>query len=535
MNKYIRFIWILCTLALGFTACDDDEGEAGGDNTGTVVAFATSTLKTMENATPLQIPVTLNNPGTQDVTVTLTIKSEEGAVENTHYVFHSKTITISAGNSIGYFFVDIVDDRDINPDRIFTVELTKAEGATVAENGKTCRVVIQSDEGYPALGFKNTLMSVDEDAGNIEIPVIISKPYTEDVTFKFLVKEGGSALNETHFIIDDQQEYTIPAGDTLVNIKAKIIDNDTLNQDVIFELRITEASNARISEIYQESKITIVNEEKEAYVSFDITSRDVLENEGYVWIPVRVDGIYKLPIKVTVETEDGTAISGQDYLLEENELLFTNNKMVDSIRIKILDNDVVNKNTKFTVLISEVEGALIAEKNTTMTVLIENDDVNLNTLYDDMLGNWTIKCDLGEGSMTLSAGDTPDQEEANYQKMFVCKTSAFCYGNTITFYIKFDKNTGEMEASVPGEMLGVSLGYGGDYGNCDLRLVLEKFEGQNYVPGTISVTHNDNFTQLVFDPELNIVGQLTRLADGQAFSTHDSNTTLKNVVITKNK
>lgn len=539
MNKYIRFIWILCTLALGFTACDDDEGEAGRDNTGTAVAFATSTLKTMENATPLQIPVTLNNPGTQDVTVTLTIKSEEGAVENTHYVFHSKTITISAGNSIGYFFVDIVDDRDINPDRIFTVELTKAEGAAVAENGKTCRIVIQSDEGYPALGFKNTLMSVDEDAGNIEIPVIISKPYTEDVTFKFLVKEGGSALNETHFIIDDQQEYTISAGDTLVNIKAKIIDNDTVNEDVTFELRIIEASNAQISEIYQESKITIVNDEKEAYVSFAEISRDIDENSEYVWIPVKVDGIYKLPITVTFNTEDGTAKEGTDYVLENNELIFTDHKMVDSIKVKIIDNDVVNKTKTFKVNIESVSGALKAEKNLSATVYIIDNDVNMTTLYDDMLGNWTLSCDRGDFQVVLSAGDTPGEEEENYQKVFLCKISNAIYSNEATIRIHIDMTNGGKLKVTAGDMTKTGASYSDPYGACLYRMVFH-YEGKEgaaaFDPdGYADVSHNDNYSVLTVDPEKEIVGQLVSEADGHIWDTYDGSSMFKRIVLKKNK
>lgn len=54
------------------------------------------------------------------------------------------------------------------------------------------------------------------------------------------------------------QVYTIPAGDTLLCVQVQIVDNDTVNDDIAFTLWMTEVTNAVISEVYQESKVTIV-------------------------------------------------------------------------------------------------------------------------------------------------------------------------------------------------------------------------------------------------------------------------------------
>lgn len=499
MNKYITYLLILCLLAFGLMGCEDDDTTP---DTGTAtIAFATSVLKTMENVTPLQIPVTLNTPAKQDIQVTVAIKSEEGAKENIHYQFQSKVITIAKGASIGYFFVNLTDDRDINPDRIFTVELMQATGVAIAAEGYTCRIVIQSDEGFPGIGFKNTLMSAPEEQDLFKVPVVLSKKYAEPVTFKVAVKEGGTALPDLHFHLDQEKIYTIPAGDTIVNIDLHIVDNDTVNENTVFELRIVEAQNASITEIYQECKVTIVNDERDAYVSFARTNTQAFESDGYIWIPIKISGVYKLPVKVTIAVEDGSAIQGRDYEVENNEITFENDKMLDSIRIKVIDNTITDIDKYFIVSIAEVKGALKAEKDQEMQATILNDDINLKTLYDNMMGSWTLYNNFtmednrlpAEATLTISGGDTPEEEDANYLKRLVCRVDKYVWNKPLTLYLNFDVNTGEISL----QLLEVCMTetFGDPYGKCNMRLEKES----NTAATTLAIHPNKNYTTLTWD------------------------------------
>lgn len=499
MNKYIGYLLILCVLAFGLTGCDDDDATAvAGMPT---VAFATSVLKTMENVTPLQIPFTLNHPAPYDIKVTVAVKSEEGAKENIHYKFQSKEVNIAKGSTIGYFFVDLTDDRDINPDRIFTIELMQATGAILAEEGYTCRIVIQSDEGFPGIGFRNTLMSAPEEQEVFELPVVLSKPYTEPVSFKVNVKDGGTALPDVHFTIDEEKVYTIPAGDTLTNVEVRIIDNDTVNENAIFELRIVEAEQASITEIYQECKVTIVNDERDAYVSFLRSTTQAFESDGQIWIPIQITGVYKLPVTVTIALEDGSAVRGTDYEPEKLEITFENGKMLDSIPIRLIDNDITNVDKYFTASIAQVQGALIAEKGTEIKATILNDDINLKTLYDDLMGSWTLHNSYKmtdnripeTATLIITGGDTPDEEDANYLKRLQCRVDRFVWNKSFTFYLNFDANTGEITM----QLLDICMteDFGGDLGKCNMRLEYANDRART----TIAVTPNKNYTELRCD------------------------------------
>ena len=120
----------------------------------------------------------------------------------------------------------------------------------------------------------------------------------------------------------------------------------------------------------------------------------------------------------------------------------------------MIDNDVYDVDRSFQVGFDSIQGALIASNDTLMSCLIENDDVNVNSLYDDMIGEYNLECvSVPSGGspqkLTTTAriygGETPDQEEENYGRVFMVRFSAsgLAYGSDIVLRIRIDVNTGE--------------------------------------------------------------------------------------------
>lgn len=536
MNKYIRFICVLLALSLGFSACDDDDDNSQADTLTT--AFATSVLKTMENVTPLMIPVTLNAKASRDIEITVAVKSEEGAKEGVHYRFQGKVITIPQGSAIGYFYVDVTDDREINPDRVFTVEIVQVKGATLATHGVTCKVMIQSDEGYPDLGFQNTQISAQEETPVLKVPVILSKPYSAPVTFKVKIKEGGLAVAGEHFLLDTEKEYTIAAGDTLLNLDVTVVDDNFVNENRTFELQLAESANSQISQVYQECKVTIFNDDRDAYVSFIRKSAEAFESDGFIWIPVKVSGIYKLPVTVTLRMEDGTAVGGTDCSLENDVLVFENGKMEDSVKLMIHDNGIINKDRALKLYVSQIEGAKRAEKDSIMDVTILNDDINYVSLYDDMMGTWTLKQSNGDGSrpaysatMTISGGDTPDEEDANYGKYLICHVSNYVWAD-MKFRIRFSSN-GDMEV-LCGETIMTYSGFGGDLSGKVCHMKFFDIEADSKAD-PIKIISNKNFTRLEWTKGVIAIVFTVDPNGGPDVRTAFTHFGMKDVVMIKNK
>lgn len=541
MNKFIGFL--ICCLFLGMTwACDDDD-EVKTDNL-PAVSLGSKEFKTLENITPFRIPVVLSTAATQQVTVTGFIKSETGAKEGVDYTFVSREIVIPAGKSSGYFEVEITDYPEYKADREFEFEVVGVKGAKLA-TPDACRVIITSNEGLPVLGFVNTLASVSEEMQQLEIQIQTDRVWDEAVPFRLrILPDKSTAIYGEHYRVDTTQLYSIPAGDTLLVIPVTIIDNIAQNEDRYFEIEIDGNQNSVLSEVFSNMKITILDDEEPVYVCFDKTSLSAVESEGPVWLPVRVKGNSRVPVKVTLDIRGGTAVDGTDFTFEQRELNFPVGTLLDSVKIDFIDNQAFDLDRSLQIGFATVEGAVLASSDTLATVTIENDDINPSTLYEDLMGEYNLtlikRNDKGENigviktTAVLSGGDTPEEEDKNYQSVFIVRftSSDIAYGNEIKLKIGIDITTGEMSV-ITGDYIGTSLGYGGTYGNCDLRMMLDSDEGM--YAGSMSMTHNINYTVLTSEAEVSIHGQLISIATGEAFATYDSNTRFSDLVFTKIK
>lgn len=541
MNKLFGFL--ICCMFLGLTwACDDDDDKVttGGQIT---ASLGSKEFKTLENITPFQIPVVLSAPATQPVTVIGAVKSETNAKEGVDYTFINKQIVIPEGKSAGYFQVEIKDYPAYTPDRVFEFEVLGVQGAKLSSEMDACKVTIFSNEGIPVMGFANTMVSVSEEISLLEVKVIIDRTWNEEVSFRLhTLPAKSTAVYGEHYTVDTTQVYTITPGDTAVIIPVTIIDNLEENDDRSFELALSDSQNAELAEAIRTMKVTILDDEEPVFVCFDRTSGSSLEAEGPIWVPVRIKGNPKVEVKVVLGAREGTAQEGVDFTFEQREIVFPVGTKLDSVKIDLIDNEVYEADRNFKVGFDNVEGAVLASSDTLMNVLIENDDVNPSTLYDDMIGEYDLTLVKVAGdketkvttTARLYGGDTPNEEEENYQKLFICRFASgdIAYGNEIVLRIKIDMATGEMHLQT-GDLIGAAIGYSAPYGSCDLRMVLKNDDG--FYSGEIGMSHNRNFSRLESEEGISIYGRLVSKSTGEEFNTSDSNTRFQNLVFTKIK
>lgn len=544
MNKLFGFL--ICCLFLGLTwSCDDDneDGFAPGQIT---VSLSSKEFRTLENITPFQIPVVLSAPALNEVTVTGYIKSENNAKEGVDYTFMSKRIVIPEGKSVGYFQVDVKDYPEYTPDREFVFELLEAKGAKLSSELDVCKVTITSNEGVPLVGLSETMVTISEEQPLLEVSVRMDRVWNDEVSFHLhTLPEKSTAVYGVHYRVDTTQVYTIQPGDTSLMIPVIIIDDLEENDARYFELALTDCRNAELSEAIRTMKVTIQDDEEPVFVCFDRVSANCLEAEGPIWVPVRIKGNPKMLVRVVLGVREGTAKEGVDFTFGKRDIIFPVGNKLDSVKIDLIDNDVYDVDRSFQVGFDSIQGALIASNDTLMSCLIENDDVNVNSLYDDMIGEYNLECvSVPSGGspqkLTTTAriygGETPDQEEENYGRVFMVRFSAsgLAYGSDIVLRIRIDVNTGEMQLLASGDLSGANIGYNPPYGSCDLRMMMMN-DDDELVEGEMGMTHNRNFTHLESETDVYIYGQLVSRTTWEPFNTWDSNTRFQNLVFTKIK
>lgn len=442
MKRYIKYILLFCLFPILWGACEDsDAGDtAGGKIT---AAFGTLHLKSFENVTPLLVPVVLSQPAPADMKITVEVKSEAGALEGVHYSFPSRSVIIAKGASVGYFEVTLYDDREVNPDRDFSLELVEAQGAVIAEGKDVCRITIQSDEGFPTIEFQKTLATIREDEGELLLNVFLGRKFAQDVTFSINARNE-SAEEGAHFTFP-QTEFTIPAGDTVVSVPITIIDDIDINDNRVFWLELTQPVNAVVSSVYGTCKITIINDDTPVYVSFMEQERKVLESDEFVYIPVKVEGNAKKPITLTVKVKDENQT---DLDLQGGQLTLPVGITSDSIKILLNDNQIIDKDRKYVLYLDEVVNAEKAETDTTMILKVINDDFDFTKLYDELMGEYTMTSAGKTYTVQVGGGSTMDEQDKNYLNRLILTVKGLGNsGEIANIAIDYDVKTGQM--SVP--------------------------------------------------------------------------------------
>lgn len=504
MNKLFGFL--ICCMFLGFTwACDDDDDKIT-TNGQITASLGSKEFKTLENITPFRIPVVLSAPASREVTVTGAVRSEMNAKEKVDYTFMSKQMVIPVGKSAGYFEVEIKDYPEYTPDRTFVFEILKVEGAKLSEPD-ACTVVITSNEGIPVLGFANTMVSVSEEMLSLPVNVKIDRVWKEDITFRLhMIPARSTAVYGEHYSVDTTRIYTIPAGKTDIEIPVTIIDNLEENDDRYFELNIDECVNAELSEAIRSMKVTILDDEEPVFVCFDKTDLKGIESEGPVWIPVRVKGNSKMPVKVSLGIREGTAKEGVDFTFEQRELIFENGKKLDSVRIDFIDNEVYDIDRTFKVGFDAVEGANLSPKDTLVKVTINNDDFQLEQLYEDIMGTWTMTTTLTDQApaswtVTIHGGNTPEEEDANYMKKWIIHADRYVQGGwntTIDIPMYYDVTTGEITIGF-GEPVTTELNVNGKIGVMKLEYDIEEDLQNGGVVKRVPTTHSKDYKKIMWE------------------------------------
>lgn len=141
-------IFTIALAAVALTACSSDEDY---NTSSATVVMEKTTMEVSEDLmvgvyykVPVQVIGETNGP--VKVTVDVDRVGETPAVEDEHYLVTSKTIVIPKGENIGYIEFYPTGDEIINEDRLFSMTITAAEGATIGEQN-TC-VISLLDNDY---------------------------------------------------------------------------------------------------------------------------------------------------------------------------------------------------------------------------------------------------------------------------------------------------------------------------------------------------------------------------------------------------
>lgn len=235
----------------------------------------------------------------------------------------------------------------------------------------------------PVAGFRDTLITVFENAGTGKLAIDFSQALAQDTKVTVAVAaEENMQENKDYFIT--AKVLAVAAGEKSVEVEYALVDDSRANGERGFTLRLTALNGGSVDERHACVKVKVLDDESETAVGFKNVEMTVQERKPgnsesvYVCrITVEVSGTVRRPVqfKVAVRSsgEENEAVEQVHFRLPES-VFVVNAPAEISVPVEIIDDDEVNADRVFVLDITETVGAEVNTARKRCVVVIENDD-----------------------------------------------------------------------------------------------------------------------------------------------------------------
>jgi|GEM_PF-922250 len=346
-----------------------------------------------ESALTATFTVTLDQPSTENVTVDFATIA--GTADDTNdFTGTSGTLTILPGDTTGTITVNITDDFLNEPTETFTVELSNATNANIAD-AEGLGTITDND---PPPNLSINSVTVNEGAGTATFTVTLDQASGQDVTVNFATT-GFSASSPDDFT-NTNGTLTIAAGDTTGTISVDIIDDAIDEVDEIFTVDLTGATNANI--IDDQGIGTIIDNDLPPNLSIDDVTVD--EAGGIATFTLSLDQASAQDVIVNFTTNAGTAVTPDDFTNNPGSAIITAGQTSAIVSVPIINDTLNEADETFTVNLTSAVGATIIDPQGVGTII--DDDALPSLSIDDVTVNETD----GTASFTVSLSQASAQD-----------------------------------------------------------------------------------------------------------------------------
>lgn len=325
--------------------------------------------------------VTLSKSSTQPVTVNYT--TQDGtALVGQDYKLNAGTLTFAPGETTKQISVLVIGDTTAEQQENFSVVLSNPSGATLADSAGTG--TIQDDDATPTISVTPTA-SVAEGAlnatTNLVFTVTLSSPSGQPVTVAFSTQDltarnAGDVTKGQGDYVATNGTLTFAPGETTKTISVPVRGDNTTEDDETLQLTLNAptggANFGAGNPSFLTATGTITNDDPAPILSIsDATpvNEGAANGTNVATFFVTLSNTSANSITVTIQTHDGTAVAGKDYVGGTQTLIFAPGDTTKQINVPIIGNSFQNANKTLTATISNPSGATISRATANATIV----------------------------------------------------------------------------------------------------------------------------------------------------------------------
>jgi uncharacterized protein (TIGR03437 family) len=310
-------------------------------------------------------------PQAADVTFDIATANGSATTGNNDYV--AKTLTaqvIPSGQTTYTFTVTVNGDVNVEPDENFLVNVTNVVGATTADGQGTG--TIQNDD-QPTLSINDVTMN-EGNAGTttFSFTVSLSASAPSTVTFDIATQDDSATTADNDYAARSLTGQTIAAGNQTYTFDVAVKGDLNIESNEHFFVNVINISGATASDSQGDGNIQ--NDDSPALTISDVTQAE--GNASTSTFTFTVSSSLPAPaggISFTVNTADGTATAGSDYVAITNASgSISQGNSSTTVSVTVNGDTLVEPNETFFVNLSNPTNATILDGQGLGT--ITNDD-----------------------------------------------------------------------------------------------------------------------------------------------------------------
>ncbi len=284
------------------------------------------------------------------------------------YVAQTGTIMIPAGELLGSFELDIIDDEIDEFNEYFLVRLTTTATDTVfIKNPELAVTIVDNDEILIYAGkFDGGSVRVLEGDGEAEIEVVLSRPSTAEITVD-VSTAGLLATPADDYVELPTTEVAFAPGETRQTVNVTILDDDVTNElPEAFMLELSNPQNALLGRP-STNVIIIDNDSVLPFAFFEFADYSIYEDmdnnpetPSELEVQVQLSNASANDINIVVSSSDGTATTPEDYVrLENQSVIIPAGETLATFTVQVLEDMLPERPETFTLFIQAAGGAQI--------------------------------------------------------------------------------------------------------------------------------------------------------------------------------
>ncbi|XP_064387502.1 uncharacterized protein LOC135335845 isoform X3 [Halichondria panicea] len=359
---------------------DDDEFSVGFVNDQVSVSESNSSVTLNIVSTPAARPVEITVI-TQDI-----IGGVRPATADIDYNMTMAEITIPAFATSAGLNVGIITDVIVEGDEVFRAVIVGAaadeEPLPVSQPQSEVTIV---DDDVVSVSFTMATFSFDEGSGTGSVTIVKNGA----TNFPFDIRVTGGPSTQTGITVNAggiDSIITFPADQQMITIDFLIGDDDVgleVLERYIANLEIIGSPSGVVTGTITSAEVQ-VRDDDEVSVGFNVESVTVEESDGMFRMCVRLNRPAAENIIVSLATQDGSAIDGQDYNSSSipSELLIAAGETEACFMGDIIEDGIPGEGTEsFTIVITGVDqSGVTISRDTTQVIIQDSDDGSCDAL-----------------------------------------------------------------------------------------------------------------------------------------------------------